>query len=94
VTDVLGIYANSQFLADDFAANGWLTVIPDLFEGNPVTLDEFNSGIDLRSRLANYTAKTDPIIDKTIKYLRETLGIKKIGAAGYCYGAKVNSTYD
>jgi len=31
---------------------------------------------------------TDPIIAKTIDYLRTTLGIKKIGLTGYCFGGR------
>jgi dienelactone hydrolase len=27
--------SNSQLLADDFASNGYLTVIPDIFAGDP-----------------------------------------------------------
>jgi len=30
----------------------------------------------------------DSILDTTIKYMREELGVKKIGAAGYCFGGK------
>jgi dienelactone hydrolase len=31
----------------------------------------------------------EPAIESTIKYARETLGVKKIGAVGYCFGGKV-----
>ena len=30
----------------------------------------------------------DPIVETSIKYLREEKGFKKIGAVGYCFGAK------
>jgi dienelactone hydrolase len=34
LTDVLGHkFINAQLLADSFAANGYLTVVPDLFHG-------------------------------------------------------------
>lgn len=35
------------------------------------------------------TGAVDPVVEKTIKYVRETLGVKKIGAVGYCFGGKV-----
>lgn len=36
----------------------------------------------------------DPIIEKTFKYMRETLGIQKIAATGYCYGGKYSIRYN
>src|SRR4051812_46349700 len=36
LTDIFGIYSNSQLLADEFANNGYLTVIPDLFQGDNI----------------------------------------------------------
>jgi len=88
VSDIFGIYPNSQLIADNFAANGWLTVIPDMFQGNPITDDEYNSGVDIMARLSSHRPKADGIVEKVIKHLRETLGIKKIGGVGYCYGGK------
>lgn len=35
------------------------------------------------------TGAVDPVVEKTIKYIRETLGVEKIGAVGYCFGGKV-----
>ena len=31
----------------------------------------------------------DPIVKQAIEYMKGTLGIKKLGAVGYCFGAKV-----
>ncbi|KAK1242936.1 hypothetical protein MKX08_005748 [Trichoderma sp. CBMAI-0020] len=37
----MGIYANSQLLADSFAAKGYTTLIPDVFNGGAIPLNEF-----------------------------------------------------
>ncbi|OQD74629.1 hypothetical protein PENDEC_c010G06442 [Penicillium decumbens] len=88
--DVFGIYPNAQLLADEFANNGYLTIIPDLFQGDQISLEAMESGkADLPAWLPKHQAdNVEPVVDKTIKYLRETLGVKKIGAVGYCFGAK------
>ncbi|KAL1999251.1 hypothetical protein VTN02DRAFT_4824 [Thermoascus thermophilus] len=90
LSDVFGIYPNSQLVADDFAAQGYLAVIPDLFQGDAIKLDDFESGkADLPAWLQNHqTTHVDPIIESVIKHLREELGVKKIGGVGYCFGGK------
>ncbi|KAL1988386.1 hypothetical protein VTN96DRAFT_10069 [Rasamsonia emersonii] len=90
ITDVFGLYNNSKLLADDFASNGYLTVVPDLFDGDQLPLDALETGkVNIQEWLGKHgTDKVDPIIEATIKHLREDLGIKKIGAAGYCFGGK------
>ncbi|KAL2819220.1 Alpha/Beta hydrolase protein [Aspergillus granulosus] len=97
VTDILGHrFNNVQLIADQFAANGYLVLVPDLFYGDPVPLDGF-SGIDLQKWLAGgYSQKKiahtppviDPILEKCITEMRTKYNIKKIGAVGYCFGAK------
>ncbi|KAH6985337.1 Alpha/Beta hydrolase protein [Ilyonectria destructans] len=93
--DVIGIWENSCLLADQFAANGYLTMIIDLFNGDPVPLNS-PSDFDLMKWLREgsdgknpHTVETvDPIIEAAIRKLRDEYGIKKLGAVGYCYGAK------
>ncbi|KAJ6126688.1 Dienelactone hydrolase family protein [Penicillium sp. IBT 18751x] len=90
LTDIFGIFPNAQLLADEFASNGYLTVIPDLFQGDQISVETMESGkADLPAWLPKHQiANVDPIVEKTIKYMRETLGVKKIGAVGYCFGGK------
>lgn len=91
LTDIFGIFSNAQLLADEFANNGYLTVIPDLFQGDQIKVSDMESGkADLPAWLPNHQpANVDPVIESTIKYVRETLGVKKVGAVGYCFGGKV-----
>ncbi|OJJ50740.1 hypothetical protein ASPZODRAFT_86317 [Penicilliopsis zonata CBS 506.65] len=93
--DVLGIWQNSKLMADHFAANGYYTLLLDLMNGDPVPM---NRGPDFdmqgwRAHGSNGTTPhtleaVEPLVTRAIAYLRDTLGIKKIGSVGYCFGAK------
>ena len=82
-------------MADQFAANGYLVAMPDLFAGDPVTLPR-PANFDLQAWLAGKTAsgqahgvpETEPHVTAAIKYLREQRGCARVGAVGYCFGAK------
>ncbi|KAI1134224.1 dienelactone hydrolase [Hypoxylon sp. FL0543] len=95
IPDVISIWQNSQLLADQFAANGYLTLIIDPFKGDALTLNR-PPGFDLGAWLAHGSTgdnphtkeAVDPIIETAIKYLKEEKGVKKLGAVGYCFGAK------
>ncbi|KAJ5174358.1 Protein AIM2 [Penicillium canariense] len=90
LTDIFGIFPNAQLLADAFAKSGYLTVVPDLFQGDQISVADMESGkADLGAWFPNHQpANVDPVVEASIKYVRETLGVKKVGAVGYCFGAK------
>ncbi|KAF4496129.1 hydrolase dienelactone hydrolase [Fusarium agapanthi] len=96
--DALGLRNNSKLMADQFAANGYTTIIPDLFNGDilPYPIPE---GLDIMDWIYNGAngnnphtpAQVDPVVIKAIEVLKDILkdqGIVKIGAVGYCFGAK------
>ncbi|KAH8753262.1 dienelactone hydrolase [Diaporthe sp. PMI_573] len=93
--DVLGIYENSKLMADQFAANGFVTMVIDLFNGDPVPLGS-TPDFDLMKWVTEgsdgknpHTVEAvDPIVEAAIKSLTQNYGVKKLGAVGYCYGAK------
>lgn len=88
----MGIRINAQLLADYMASRGYLTVIPDLFRGDSLTPAVFepNSGFDRQAWFAKHgTDAVDPVIESTIKMLRDEHGIEKLGGVGYCFGGKV-----
>jgi dienelactone hydrolase len=95
VPDVIGIWQNSQLMADLFAEKGYTTVVLDLFNGDPMPLNR-PEGFDLMAWLTKgsdgnnpHTAQyVDPIVEAGIKYIKG-LGVRKLGAVGYCFGAKV-----
>ncbi|KAJ3568986.1 hypothetical protein NP233_g5344 [Leucocoprinus birnbaumii] len=80
---------NAQLMADDFARNGFYTVIPDILLGDGVPLDAFeNPNFKIADWLAKHTQeKTRPTLDKVIDGLKDQ-GIKEFGAVGYCFGGR------
>ncbi|KAF2195767.1 alpha/beta-hydrolase [Zopfia rhizophila CBS 207.26] len=89
ITDVIGMdFINVQLIADQFAANGYFVVMPDLFRGDPVPLNS-PEGFDIMEWLKGHPiSKVDPIIEATLKEMRGPLGCKRIGGVGYCFGGK------
>jgi len=86
----LVIFPNTHSIADQFAANGYFVVIPDLFNGNTVPLNP-PEGFDLMEWIKTEMPKVptvDPIVEATIKEMRGPLGCKRIGGVGYCFGGK------
>lgn len=79
---------NAQLIADQYAANGYLVLVIDLFHGDPVPEDR-PEGFNIQDWRKNHgTDSTDPITEKAIKALRTNYGVEKLGAVGYCFGAK------
>ncbi|KAF2877779.1 dienelactone hydrolase [Massariosphaeria phaeospora] len=91
LSDVVGMdFINTQLIADQFAANGYFTVVPDLFKGETVPLNP-PAGWDIQDWIANSMPKVDAVdatIKTVIKHMRGDLGVKKLGGVGYCFGGK------
>ncbi|KAF7329114.1 hypothetical protein MKEN_00171900 [Mycena kentingensis (nom. inval.)] len=88
LTDIFGLaLQNNRLLGDDFARNGYKTVIPDLFSGDPIPVQpppDFNR----ESWNANHgPAQVRPVIDTVIAALKEQ-GITELAGAGFCFGAR------
>jgi len=101
IPDVIGIWQNSQLMADQFAANGYHCLIIDVFNGDPLSLNR-PEGFDFMKWLSEgsdgknpHTKEAvDPIVVAAIKTMKEKHGVSKIGALGYCFGAKVSSSVE
>jgi len=92
LTDVFGhVLPNAQLLADDFAANGFYTVVPDYLHGDAIPADAMGPGknFDIGAWFGNNHGQegTRPILDAVIKALKEQ-GITAFGATGYCFGGR------
>ena len=81
-------FINAQLIADQFAANGFFVVMPDIFNGDPLPLNRPGT-FDMAAWRKNHGVETvEPILQAAIKEMKETYGVKKIGTVGYCFGAK------
>jgi dienelactone hydrolase len=80
-------HTNAPFcsLADSYARAGYLVLLPDYFKGDPIPVnsDGFNR---TAWRDRHPQAEVTSIIETTVKHARETLKVKKLGAAGFCFG--------
>lgn len=92
--DVRGIWQNSKLMADGFAANGFTTLVLDVLDGDSVPRDRTTSSgvIDwLRHGSPGKHPHTpeyvDPLVVAGIRAMRD-MGVDKIAAVGYCFGAK------
>jgi dienelactone hydrolase len=97
LTDVIGIWQNSKLVADQYASYGYTTLVIDIFNGDALTLnraDNFDFFSWLKGGSTGDNPHTsdaiDPIVKSAVKYLKEVKGATAIGAAGYCFGAKVS----
>ncbi|KAK4937136.1 hypothetical protein LTR66_015246 [Elasticomyces elasticus] len=98
ITDVIGHRnTNVQLIADQLAANGYFVYVPDVFYGDPITLNMSKPDFDIMKWLQGeyHPKKTshtppvvDPIVEKSIKEMRGKYNCKKVGIVGYCFGGK------
>ncbi|RPD64157.1 dienelactone hydrolase endo-1,3,1,4-beta-D-glucanase [Lentinus tigrinus ALCF2SS1-7] len=89
LTDVFGIpLINNKLLADDFARNGYRTVIPDLFQGDARPADTIGSvDFDRKAWVARHGPESwIPAVEGTVATLQAE-GVTWIGTTGYCFGA-------
>ncbi|KAF8243880.1 dienelactone hydrolase family protein [Wilcoxina mikolae CBS 423.85] len=89
LTDIIGHkFINAQLLADGYAAHGYQVIMPDLFNGDPWPLSP-PEGLTLQAWIANHMPEqTQPIVDAVLNSIKTELKPEKIGAVGYCFGAK------
>ncbi|KAG5721839.1 Protein AIM2, partial [Termitomyces sp. T112] len=91
LTDVFGPQLiNSQLLADSFAKNGFMTIVPDYLINDPIPPDALNPGstFDLGTWLQKHPAEiTRPALNKVIAALKQR-GIVRFAATGYCFGGR------
>ncbi|EPT00991.1 hypothetical protein FOMPIDRAFT_1023529 [Fomitopsis schrenkii] len=90
LTDVFGIpLSNNKLLADDFARNGYLTIVPDYLRGDPIPENALDAPgkFDIGTWFARHgddVWRED--LDKVVAALK-TQGVTRFGTTGYCYGA-------
>ncbi|KAJ7680592.1 dienelactone hydrolase [Mycena polygramma] len=92
LTDVFGLELNNNLLlADDFARNGFKTIVPDMFNGDPYPANALEPGAPPFDREAwrpkHGQAQTRPLLDSVIAALKAD-GVTRYATTGYCFGAR------
>lgn len=94
LSDVIGHkFVNTQLIADEFAASGYFVVLPDLFNGDTVPLNR-PEGFQVMDWVKNHLPEhVEPIIDAVLAEMRGSMGCKRIGGVGYCFGGRYVARY-
>lgn len=98
IPDIMGVWHNAKLLADKYAAHGYLCLVPDIFLGDPVSInrpDDFDVKKWIMQGSDGSSPHTPNVIDAVVKeailYLTSQHSVIKLGAIGICLGAKVST---
>lgn len=84
---------NAQQIADQFAAQAYFVVMPDLFTGDSVPINR-SEGFQIMDWVQNHLPpQTNPIIDAVFQEMRDKLGCLRVGGVGYCFDGKYICRY-
>ncbi|OBA25804.1 alpha/beta-hydrolase [Hanseniaspora valbyensis NRRL Y-1626] len=90
--DIFGIYLpNTLMIADQFACkSGYTTYIPDILLNDHIDYSLLVQGkVDINTWKVNHTNEiTRPVVEESLKKIKEQNKDKKICVIGYCFGAK------
>ncbi|XP_051208107.1 endo-1,3;1,4-beta-D-glucanase [Lolium perenne] len=88
IADVFGFEAPIlRKIADKVASSGYFVVVPDLLHGDPYVPEDADRTIQVWLKEHN-PIKAFELAKPVIAALKEQ-GVSSVGAAGYCWGAKV-----
>ncbi len=94
IPEIFGVNPGIRQKCDKWAAEGYLAVAPDIFWRFAPGV-ELNPDVEAELQEAfGYFGQYDPDkgvydIEATIKWLRATQGVSKVGCAGYCLGGRM-----
>ncbi|KAJ7708656.1 Alpha/Beta hydrolase protein [Mycena rosella] len=93
LTDACGLgLPNNKLLADDFARNGFKTIVPDLFSGDAVPESAFEPDappFDWQKWVTRHgAAETRPLLDAMVAALQDQHGVVAMAGTGYCFGGR------
>jgi len=94
IQEIFGVNAGIRRKCDKLAEEGYLAVAPDLFwrlepgvELDPDVEPEFQRALELMGKFDQDQGVRD--IEATIKYIRSSEGVEKVGCVGYCLGGRL-----
>ncbi|KAI0703746.1 alpha/beta-hydrolase [Cytidiella melzeri] len=89
LTDIFGIpLINNRLLADSFARDGFKTIIPDILNGDPLTMANITDpDFDRPAWMAKHSPESwISAVDNVVAALKAE-GVTRFGTTGYCFGA-------
>ena len=94
IQEIFGVNAGIRRKCDKLAEDGYLAVAPDLFwrlepgiELDPDVEPEFQRALELMGEFDQDEGIRD--IEATIHFIRNSEGVSKVGAVGYCLGGRL-----
>jgi carboxymethylenebutenolidase len=94
IQEIFGVNPGIRRKCDKLAAEGYLAVAPDLFwrlepglSLDPDVASEFQTALGLLGKFNQDAGIRD--IEATIRHIRSTLGVTKVGCVGYCLGGRL-----
>lgn len=94
IQEIFGVNAGIRRKCDRLAADGYLALAPDLFwrlqpnvELDPDVPEQFHQALGLMGQFDQALGVRD--IEATIRHARQAMGVRKVGAVGYCLGGRL-----
>lgn len=94
IPEIFGVNAGIVQKCDDWAAQGYLALAPDLFwrfapgsDLNPDVETEFKQAIDNMMQYSADDGVKD--IEACVKFIRAEMGVAKVGVVGFCLGGRL-----
>ena len=94
IQEIFGVNAGIRRKCDRLAVDGYLALAPDLFwrlrpnvELDPDVPEQFQQALGLMGQFDQALGVRD--IEATIRHARQAMGVRKVGAVGYCLGGRL-----
>ncbi|XP_078680822.1 carboxymethylenebutenolidase homolog isoform X1 [Branchiostoma floridae x Branchiostoma belcheri] len=78
---------NTRYIVDMIANNGYVAILPDVFEGEPWPADKDRSTFP-EWRKRKDPNKIHPVTDAAVGYLQQEFGVEQLGCVGFCWGGR------
>jgi carboxymethylenebutenolidase len=93
IQEIFGVNSHIRSLADDFAAEGFHAIAPQLFDRVEPNVElgynpaDMQRGMGMATKIGMENALQD--VAAALSYARDTLGCAKVGVVGYCFGGSL-----
>ncbi|XP_004474477.1 carboxymethylenebutenolidase homolog isoform X1 [Dasypus novemcinctus] len=78
--------SNTRYIADMITGNGYTTIVPDFFTGQPPWHPSYDWAAFPEWVKTRNARTVDKEIDAVLKYLKQQCHAQKVGVVGFCWG--------